>query len=615
MIYLVTENNQLFETEDYKIINKKEAYEILDNFLEIELDTETTGFDPHTCYLLTQQFGIPEHQFVIDNKTIDPLYFKEILSSKERLFILQNAKFDLRFFLKLGIDIKNVYDTFLAECLITAGLKNRELALDKLVTKYCGKSLDKSIRGNIHKEGLTTRVIKYCAEDVTYLKEIKNQQLQKLESLDLLKTLDLENNVTKVFAKMEFKGIHLNKDKWLNISKKTEQEKVNLEYKLDDILLEEPKLVKYKPKYTQQSLFDFEHRKLDINWSSSKQKLEILNTLGFNTDTTGDRFLQVNKNKHILIKELINYNKYDKLASSFGKAFLKFVNKNTDRVHCNIWQILETGRISVSEPNLNQIPSKGDLAKEIRSCFIPQKGYKIVGGDFSGMELRIIAEFSKDPLWLESFKNGDDLHSVLCSKTFDIPIENVKQETPFKKGVSYRDIQKTINFGLAYGMSKFKLADTMQIAVEDADNIIKKFFSVVPKVEQFLEGLGNLAKKRGFIRTAPPYRRIRFFEGFDSGDFSRLGEIERAGKNTPIQGTNADIIKLALINVQNYIEDNNLPINILLSVYDEIQTECPEHLSESWRLSLNNIMIHSAKQVLKEVPVVVDCTIADYWTK
>lgn len=616
MIYLVTNNRELFDNESYAIISKEQAYTKIKEFNEIELDTETTGFDPHTCELLTQQFGIPENQFVIDNKTIDPKYFKDILSDEDRTFLLQNAKFDLRFFLKLGIDIKNVYDTFLAECLLTSGYQNRELGLDSLVVKYCNQKLDKSIRGNIHKEGLTNRVVKYCAEDVTYLSSIKEKQLIQIKELELENTLDLENKVTRVFAKMEFNGIHLNTQKWLNVSEITSKESKKLETELDEIVESEPKLKQFTPKYIQQNLFGFEERKLDINWGSPKQKLAIINALGFKTDTTGERFLQVNKSKHPLINKLVAYNKYDKLCTSFGKDFLKFINKKTGKIHFSVWQILETGRISVSEPNLNQIPSKGELGKEIRSCFIPQKGYKIVGGDFSGMELRIIAEFSKDPLWVSAFKENQDLHSVLCSKTFDIPITDVKKETPFKKGVTYRDVQKTINFGLAYGMSKFKLADTMQISIDDADNIIKKFFKVVPNVESFLTYLGNLAKARGFIRTAKPYRRIRFFQGFDNkDDFNRLGQIERAGKNTPIQGTNADIIKLALIKVQNYIDDNNLPINILLSVYDELQTECPENLAESWKLKLDELMVASAKEVLLEVPVVVDCSINDYWTK
>jgi DNA polymerase-1 len=616
MIYLVTANNQLFDNEDYTVIDKLEAFNILNEIQEIQLDTETTGFDPHTGKLLTQQFGITDKQFVIDNKTIDPLYFKSILEDRDRLFILQNAKFDLRWFLKYGINIKNVYDTFLAECILTTGLDKRQLGLDALALKYCNVVLDKSIRGNIHREGLTNRVVKYCADDVKCLSEIKTKQLVAIDKFKLNNVLDLENKVVRVFAKMEFTGVNLNQEKWLDVAKITEQGTLDIEAKLDNILLSEPKLKAFQPRYTQTNLFDFKERQLDINWGSAKQKLQILRTLGFNTETTGDRFLQVNKKKHELVHELINYNKYNKLASAFGRKFLKFINKDTKKLHYNVWQILKTGRISVSEPNLSQIPSKGELGKEIRSCFIPQKDYVIVGGDYSGMELRIIAEFSKDPLWVNSFIEGKDLHSVLCSATFDIPVTDVKSPFPGKPDITYRDIQKTINFGLAYGMSKFKLADTMQITVDEADAIIQKFFKVVPDVEKFLTKLGNFAKKNGYITTPPPYSRVRWFEGYeDKEDFKNLGVIERAGKNMPIQGCNGDIIKLALIKVQDYIDENNLPINILLSVYDEIQTECPINLADQWKVELDRLMIEAAKHVIKTVPVIVDCKISPYWQK
>jgi len=235
------------------------------------------------------------------------------------------------------------------------------------------------------------------------------------------------------------------------------------------------------------------------------------------------------------------------------------------------------------------------------------------------MELRIIAEFSKDEVWLNAFKDGQDLHSVLCAMTFDIPIEDVKKETPFKKGVTYRDVQKTINFGLAYGMSEFKLADTMEIAVKDAKDIINKFFKAVPKVEKFLTGLGKLGKKRGLIKTSKPYSRIRWFgnwqQAVEQDDFKIMGEIERASKNTPIQGTNGDIIKQALIDVQEEIYKNNWNCKIILAVYDEIQTECHESQAEKWKIKLDELMVNAAKKVLLEVPVVVDCGIHDYWQK
>jgi DNA polymerase-1 len=614
MIYLITTNPRFYTCADYTIESIDFCLDTLSKYNEIEVDTETNGYDVHTCKTLTVQFGVKDIQFVVDCESHDLTTFKDLLES-DKLFLFQNAKFDLRFFLKKGIRIQNIYDTFLAESILTTGLDNRELGLGYLAHKYCGVYLNKNIRSQIHIEGLTTRVIKYAADDVSVLAEIKRQQLIELEKLNLLEVLKLENEVVKVFARMEFTGVLIDPVKWSEVAALTEAETHRLEKELDEVVISEPKLHRFIPRTNQLDLFGYQKRQLEINWGSPKQKLDLIHALGFKTDTTGDRFLQVNKRKHILIAKLIEYNKFSKLASAFGYNFLKFINKETGRIHFNVKQILSTGRISVSEPNLNQIPSKGDLGKKIRSCFIAKPGYKIVGGDYSGAELRIIAAFSKDPIWVNAFIDGEDLHSVLCAATFNIPITEVKTETPFKAGVTYRDVQKTINFGLAYGMSKFKLSDTLQITVDAAGEIIEKFFKAVPKVKTFLHGLARLGVSRGFIRTAPPFGRIRFFEGYDSDNPVRHGEIERASMNTPIQGTNGDLIKVALIKIQNFIDENKLDISILLSVYDEIQTECPESIAEWWREQLNRLMLEAAEVIIKDVPFVVDCKVSDCWQK
>jgi DNA polymerase I len=176
---------------------------------------------------------------------------------------------------------------------------------------------------------------------------------------------------------------------------------------------------------------------------------------------------------------------------------------------------------------------------------------------------------------------------------------------------------------LAYGMSKYKLSDTLQIGIDEADKIINKFFSKVPKVQEFLITIGNLAKKRGYIKTAPPYSRVRIFPKWQAIKLNPtieekskwLGSIERAGKNTPEQGTNGDIIKSAIIKVQNYIDVNNLDVNLLLTVYDEIQTEANINIAEFWRDKLQELMIEAATEVIKEIPVVVDVKITNYWSK
>jgi len=238
--------------------------------------------------------------------------------------------------------------------------------------------------------------------------------------------------------------------------------------------------------------------------------------------------------------------------------------------------------------------------------------------------LAIIAELSQDPLWINTLNDGKNLHTVLCAQTFDITEDEVNHIFPYNKDLTYRAVQKTIDFGLAYGMSKFKLSDTIGISEKDAEILIEKFFSKVPKVKQFLTVLGTLGSKRGFIKVPNPYGRVRFFPKFNVIENEQvdsrtkniwMGEISRASMNTPIQGINANAIKLALVNVQAYIDEHNYPASILLSIYDEIQTECKKEYSQEWKTILEDIMLKSAKVFIKSVPIQADCDIHDCWTK
>jgi len=616
MIYFIGSTTPLFN-DRYTKSTFEDCLSYFQDKEFIEVDTETTGLDPHTCSILCMQLGTPEHQYVIEWSYADIDTLKELFYREDKTFIFQNAKFDLKFLRKEGILVKKVYDTMLAERYIYGGRHDVEIGLYSLVKKYCDYELDKSIRGDINKFGLSDEVIIYAAEDVMFLTRIMEFQKLEIEKNQLLELSDLENNVVKVFSKMEYDGIKLDTEKWLGISKITENARDEIAQDMDTIVREEPELQFLIKKNLQIDIFGEAESDLSVNWSSPKQKVEILNKLGLKINSTADAILVKNRHRHRIIPKLLDYAKMNKLASSFGKDYLKHVNKVTNRVHPDYWQILDTGRISVKDPNLNQIPSKGDLAKEVRSCFIPEEGSVIVGGDYSGMELRIIAELSQDPLWVKAFKEGGDLHSILCAETFDISIEDVRNPFPPKPTMTYRDVQKTVNFGLAYGMSKFKLSSSIDVPLEEADAVIKKFFKKVPGVAKFLTNLGNLAKKRGFIRSYKPYRRIRYFDNWDGEhtDDNVLGDIERAGKNTPIQGTNADIIKAALIDCYNIIEEENLPIKIILAVYDEIQCEVPEHLAEEWKGRLERIMIEAAEKSIKSIPVVADCGISNYWTK
>lgn len=627
MIKFVSSQKRCFTNE----IQESTIQECLDYFkdkLEIAIDSETEGFDIYTKKLLTIQLGDFDNQFVIDCKTIDINPLKELLESTDKVFLFHNAKFDLKFLYRIGIYPTSIYDTFLAECVLTTGYEERGLSLKDVVLKYCNVILDKSIRGTIHIEGLTDRVIIYAADDTKYLSSIREKQLEKIAEFGLQNILDIENQVVRVFALMEYHGAPFNPTKWLAVAEQVEANTIELEDKMDAIVFklgtkhlpETNSITKYCEVWKQGNLF-FQNKQRDcnINWASPAQKTQLLIDLGLNVDSVGDKELQKLKSKHEVIPLLIEYSKQHKLSTSFGKEFLKFINPITKRIHGNVWQILSTGRISISEPNINQIPSHGELATRIRAAFEAPEGYKFVGGDYSGMELRIIAEFSQDPVWLGVFNRGGDLHSELCSMTFGIALEDVKKPFPPKPEFKYRDVQKTIDFGLAFGMSEFKLSDTMQISVDEAKKIIRKFFHIVPKVEQFLNMLGQLGKERGYIGTPAPIKRVRWFpqwqEAKDVGNFKVLGAIERQSKNFPIQSTNANITKLAMINIQNRIDKYNLPVQIVMQVYDELQTICREDYAEEWKVILREEMINAAKQVIKTIPVEVDCKISTHWKK
>ena len=591
-----------------------DCIEYLQQLDYVGLDTETEGFDPYTKKLLLLQVGNKEIQYVINCLDIDISPLKEVLESK--IILIHNAQFDWRFMNHYGIDIKNIYDTFLAECILTTGYDSddRDTSLKGVAKKYCNVELDKSIRGDIHK-GLTEAVIEYAARDIEFLEDIMNAQLVEINKWDLRRVLDLENRAVRVFSKMIYTGIAFDKHKLKEVTDELVVINTNLIEQLDNIIVEEainkPKLKKFTK--IQYDMFD-KVRGTTINWSSPAQKTFVLNALGINVTSVDDKTLQFNKTKHKIIPLFIEYSKYAKLTSSFGKELLTFINPVSQRIHSNIWQILKTGRISMSEPNLQQIPAHSTLGRKIKACFIPREGYKLVSADYSGFELRIIAELSQDNLWVNTFKEDKDLHSILCCETFNIPIEEVKNPFPPKPDISYRFLQKTLNFGLSYGMSKYKFADTAQISVNEADKIIKRFFSKVPKVEEFLNMLAKTAVYLGYIRTDLHYKRIRWFPKLDKEVFKTVGETERAGKNSIPQGVNANTTKQALIDLQEIIDKNNYPVYLLLSIHDEIITECREDFIDTWKNILEDTMIKAAQIVIKTIPVKVDSVVSDYWT-
>lgn len=624
MIYYITNQTQIDPV--FKACTVEDMLFYFKDHKDIQVDGETTGFFDFKSQILLLQLGDFNNQYVLNfgelTKNQRDKINTQIFLNPNICKIFQNAKFDIKFLWLHGFDIINVYDTMLAEILLNAGKDTPDgfYSLFSLGKRYCNIELDKETRGKIHSYGFSSRVIEYAANDVKYLEVIKNKQVEELQKLelanhdcqDIYTVCGLEMNAVIVFASLEYNGIKLDMDKWQEVQKLVLAEQDIVARSVNEIVWQEPKLKKFQ--YIYQDLFTTAYNTTTVNWASPVQKLKVLKKLFPEIQDTSERVMSQYKSKHPIIGRLLDFNKINKL-DSFAKKMPEHINETTKRIHTDFWQILDTGRVSSNKPNMQQVPSRTELGGKMRSCFVPEEGYKMVGGDYSGCELRIIAEFSKDPVWVNAFKEGKDLHSELCAITFGIDIKDVKTNTPFKPELKYRDVQKTLNFGLAYGMSEYKLADTIEITVDQARAIINKFFKAVPKVQQFLNTLGELGKSRGYIKTAKPYGRIRWFDGWDSHDYKRLGEIERQSKNHPIQGGNADMTKLALVLLYRTIKENNYPVKLIHQVHDEIQTEVKEDFAEDWAKIMETTMNEAAGAILKEVPMVVDCKVADYWSK
>lgn len=449
-------NAELVESSLYKVVPMSECISWLNNLKEVDLDTETEGMFNHNNKIVMLQLHDNEVTYVIDTRynDIKPLKHLENITVNG-----QNLKFDYKFLKLHGIELNNIYDTFLAECVLTTGLSSRELGLGALAKKYCNITLDKSVRNQfigLSGSPFTETQIVYGVGDVTCLRQIKAKQLEQAKNLDLLNVINLENDACLALADIEYNGFRLNSDRWIDLAKSAESNVSQFEEELDSMVKSTPELSKYVLDRVQGNLFagiedGYEHdRNIDIKWSSPTQMLKVFKDLGLAIESTNEKEINKYQNDYPLVKKFIDYKKHQKLTTTYGMDFLKYINKYTNKIHTSFWQILNTGRISSGEsgkhsqaPNMQNLPANNDY----RNCFIPDEGNKIVSCDFSGQELRLVAFISKEKVWMDAFNEGRDLHSEVASMVFGVPVSDVKNKPEFLRGKSYRDVAKTINFG------------------------------------------------------------------------------------------------------------------------------------------------------------------------
>lgn len=411
----------------------------------------------------------------------------------------------------------------------------------------------------------------------------------KLEEKGLSKVYyDIELPLTEVLADMEIRGVKVDRERLLEIRR-------DIDSRIRSIT---------------QEIYETAGMKFNIN--SPRQLAFVLfeklglppikkTKTGYSTDI---EVLETLSEYHRLPALLIEYRQLSKLKSTYVDGLLSVINPETGRVHTTYNQTaVVTGRLSSSEPNLQNIPIKGDYGKLLRGVFIPEKGYKMVSFDYSQIELRVLAELSKDEILLDAFRKGEDIHTSTAISVFQVAKEEVTSELRRKA--------KVVNFGIIYGMSPYGLSKELGISVEEAKRFIDLYFERYRGVREFIESTISEAKKKGFVRTY--FGRIRPIPEFYSPRKDERELAKRIAINTPIQGTSAEIIKIAMRKVYDFIRERDFDAHMVLQIHDELVFEVREKLVDSFVEEVKEIMENVVPEF--EVPLVVDVHVGDSWDK
>ncbi|KLO21748.1 MULTISPECIES: DNA polymerase I [unclassified Marinitoga] len=583
---------------EYELLTKKDLNKILDLIKKqdiISFDLETTSIDPYQAEILGIAISFePKKGYYIDISNEGNEAKKSILKKlwdilKEKNLVGQNLKYDLSIMKTTGFKMKTPYfDTMIAAYLISPD--SRRFNMDDLAKKYLNyetikynEVVNETLFANTLKDVDSKKVAEYSGEDADITLRLFHILRPKIYEFGLEKVMfEIENPLIPVLAKMELNGVYFD----IPYLKKLEKEYTDIS---NNILREIKEIAGY-----------------GINPNSPKQIRELLfEKLGLvpKKKTKGGQFstnaqvLEEMKDDHPIIRKILDFRKYQKLLSTYIQSIPKLVNKKTKRVHTSFNQTgTATGRLSSSDPNLQNLPIRDVEGEKIRKAVKAEKdGYILLSADYSQIELRVLAHMSKDPVLIESFKNNLDIHTITAAKLFDVSEEQVDHKM--------RQIGKMINFSIIYGVSSYGLSERTGVSINDAGIFIKKYFELYKSVEEYQHKILSDLSKNGYVETL--FGRKRFLNNL------RLNknDLKRMAVNTPIQGTASDIMKLAMIKL-----DKELPeyAKMILQVHDEIVIELPEDKKEEVANIVKKIMENA---VTLEVPLKVDINISERWTK
>lgn len=589
---------------NYQVIKTSEALRLAVAHLEqhtvLGLDTETTDLDPYNARLRLIQLATPAGVSIIDldafgngnlaqNEALAPL--KRLLAAPRPIKILHNAKFDAKFIKhNLGIDLGGIFDTLLASQLVSAGDIEERHGLDVVAGRYLNESVDKTERLSNWEFELSEAQLEYAARDAAILLPLREKLIERIKSQELVHCAQLEFECVMPVANIELNGFFMRKERWLEQLTIVEKKRGELANELQEILGVDA---------AQGSLFG--PARANINLDSHQQLTEALNRMGIPVpDSTRNWKLQPLAAQYPVVATLLEYRTVQKALTSYGQNMIELINPATGRLHADFRQIgAPTGRFSCTNPNIQQVPH----AVEYRRCFSGHpEGRKLVIADYSQIELRILAEFSGDQEFIRAFNSGADLHRVTAAQVFNVAPDQVSKEQ--------RDFAKRLNFGVVYGIGAQRFSIMTGVGVPEAENVLRKYFATYRGLDNYLREAANRAVRERQARTASG-RLVRF--RFDEQDRQQISMTQRNGKNTPIQGTSADILKRALRLLDDDLRGTSAKIvNI---IHDEIVVEVDADEAQEIAVKVEQAMCAAGQEYVRTVPVKVETEIADEWVK
>ena len=565
-------------------------------------DTETDNIDAVEARLVGISFSyLPGEAYYIpvpDNeqeaKTITE-DFREAFESESIQKIGQNLKFDILVLKKYGIEVKgSLFDTMLAHYLIEPDMRHGMDLLAETYLNYKPVSITELL-GSKGKNQLNMRevppeqVAPYACEDADITLQLKNKLEPVLKEQQLDKLFhEVETPLAKVLADMEFEGITVDTAALQELSGTLEEATKTIEQKIYETAGETFNIG--SPKQLGEILFD----KLKL---SDKPK-----TTKTGQYATGEEILSKLANKHPVAGEILDYRELCKLRSTYVDALPLLISPRDGRLHTSFNQaVAATGRLSSTNPNLQNIPIRTEKGREIRKAFIPRgKDFTLLAADYSQIELRIMAAFAKDESMMEAFRTGRDIHSTTAAKIFNVPLEEVDSDMRRKA--------KTANFGIIYGISAFGLSERLLIPRKEAAEIIEAYFQEFPAVKEYMDRCINQAREKEYVETV--LGRRRYLRDINSRNATLRGYAERNAINAPIQGSAADIIKMAMIQIQQWMKKENLKSKMILQVHDELIFDV--HLDELdlMKKNVENFMAHALEL---EVPMEIGIGTGNNW--